>query len=210
MGEPALQPDLLTVAEYLAFEEKATTKHEYWDGHLRAMAGGSLEHAFLGHQLSRFFNDAMDNLPCFAAGDNIAVRIEENNAIVYPDVVIWCGDSELESEKQRILYNPIIVAEVLSPSTTPYDRGAKLKAYIQIPSLTDYLMLSPERVSIERYSRSDAGQWMYSLYVKRAEVIKFAKLGIELSVGDIYRKLNVPEGLRIVDLGNGQIAEATD
>lgn len=201
--------ELFFVEQYLAFEEKAAVRHEYWNGHLRQITGDSLEHSFLAHQLSRFLSSALDDLPYFVAGGNVAVRLEESNAFVYPDLVAWRGDTELSVGQQKILHDPLIIAEVLSPASFDFDTGHKLHGYICIPSLTDYLIVSPHRVRIQHYSRRTDKEWYYNDYLCRDENVKFASLGIEISVGDIYRKLDVPEGLRILGIGDREIAGAT-
>lgn len=177
MGEPALQPDLLTVEEYLAFEAKSEIRHEYWNGYIRAMSGAAPPHVTLASQLSYRLNAALDGSTCQAGNSDMAVRIDAENAFVYPDVVVWCDEAEFDEMTPRILLTPLVVAEVLSPSTSSHDPTAKLQAYLKIPSLMDYLILSPERVSVEHYTRGQDGAWPYRHYVLRSQIIRLDRLG---------------------------------
>lgn len=119
-------------------------------------------------------------------------------AMSYP--TWWFGVKMPSLRKSTDVFSetPIVVAEVLSPSSVPYDRGLKLEAYRQIASVSDYLIISPERVSVEHYSRVGDGTWAYRHYVLRDQVIKLERLKIEVSVRDLYKRLKVPEGVGLV------------
>lgn len=193
MGEAALQPDLLTVDEYHDLEERSDVRHEYWNGYVRAMAGGEPAHAWLIAGVAQALNERLKGKSCRATTSEVAVSLQEQNAFVYPDIVVWCKDADFDKKYPKILRTPLIIVEVLSPSTSWKDRGAKLQAYLGLPSLTDYLILSPERVSIEHFSRGHDGAWPYRHYVLRSQTIRLGSLGLEVSVDELYAELDVPE-----------------
>lgn len=197
MGEVASREEVLSVEEYLALEEKSEIRHEYWNGRVIAMAGATEDHVTLSYQLAICLGNALYDKP-WVGGTDFAVKIEASNSYLYPDAVVWCRDAEFEGKKRTRLLTPLPVAEVLSPSTSGKDRGAKLEAYLKIPTLCDYLILSPERVSVEHYARSSEDSWAYSHYVLRSQVIRLNRLEIEISVGELYRHLEVPESTGLV------------
>lgn len=193
MGEAVLREEVLSVEEYFAREEKSEIRHEYWNGYVIAMAGNGEDHVTLSAQLVISLGNALYDKPCRVGGSDLSVKVEASNSYLYPDAVVWCKDAEFEGKYRTRLLTPVVVAEVLSPSTAHRDRGVKLEAYLQIPSLTDYLILSPEKVSVQHFARSFDGSWAYRHYVLRDQVIRLARLEIELTVGELYRQLDVPE-----------------
>ena len=197
MGELEYFQPATTKAEYFILEANSEIKHELWWGELIAMAGALRQHNTLTAQISRALNNRLDDTPCQAGVSDLRVAINNAENYVYPDVVVWCDDAQWDEMRGDTLLTPLVIVEVLSPGTQLRDRREKLDAYRELPSLRDYLMVSPERVSIDHYFRADESEiWSNRRYVWRAQTVRLAALDTEIEVAQFYRRLDVPEELR--------------
>lgn len=189
MAEPAPKP-YVTYAEYLALEEKSETKHEWLDGQIYdmealGMAGGRPEHTALALMIGYVFIGHLRGKPCRAFGSDLKVRIRATGLTTYPDISVVCGRLELDPEDDKAATNPVVIVEVLSPSSEAYDRGAKFSHYRQIPSLRDYVMLNHREPRIEVYHRNESGRWELR-EATAGQTIEVASIGCVLSVDEIY------------------------
>lgn len=197
MPEPESVPRRMTVEEYLKFEENSEVKHEFWRGEIVSMAGARRNHNTLAAQISRVFNNRLDDTTCQTTTSDLRVAINQNEDYVYPDVTVWCEDAQWLENAFDTLLTPVVIVEILSESTQSTDRIEKLEAYRNLSSVFDYLIVSPERVAIEHYAcTSQPGAWLNRRYTRRAEVVRFAALNLEIEVAEFYRRLeSVPEGV---------------
>lgn len=150
----------MSYAEYLAFEGEAQVKHEYVNGQVYAMAGGSPEHARLAARLIRQLLAALDGQPCEVFSSDLRVHILETQRSTYPDVTVVCGRIECAPADDQAVINPRLVAEVLSDSTETQDRGDKWRHYQRVGSLRTYMLVSQSEPLVEVYRRVDAA-WQY-------------------------------------------------
>lgn len=189
-----IEDDLVSEAEFFEMVEKSTVRLEYVDGCVRAMAGGMPNHATLFTRFATAINNRLgqDN-PCEAAVADVFVKAATNNARYLPDVVVFCEDAEFDPKRPDVLLAPLVIVEVLSPSTSGIDRTEKLDAYRAIESLRHYLLVDQKRVRIEHYRRTPEG-WHYEVYLWRREEISFEDFNIAVPVAEIYRRLDLPEG----------------
>jgi len=144
--------------EYLAWERREERKHEYFEGEVYAMAGGSPRH----NRLSSKINTALENAlggRCHVFSSDQRIRSRERR-YVYPDVSVVCDAPVIEQED--VLVNPTIIVEILSSTTEQYDRGLKWDGYQMLASLTDYVLVSQERARIEHFARTPDGRWVYT------------------------------------------------
>lgn len=151
-----------TYAEYLAYERDSGLKHEYDDGEIRAMAGGSRRHNALALRLGAVLDNSRTS-ECVAFQSDQKVRILETGKATYPDVTVVCGPIEGDpaDPSGQTITNPTLLLEVLSPSTEEDDRGAKWQHYQRIPSLKEFVLVSQAQPRIERYRRLPNGSWEY-------------------------------------------------
>ena len=147
MGEPASSK--ISYAEYLAFEESAELKHEYIDGIVRAMAGGTLDHARIAANVIGALRAALRSRPCAVFSSDAKVRIEASNRSTYADAAVVCGQLERSATDAQAIANPIVVVEVLSPSAEAYDRGEKFRHYKKLASLQEYVLVSQSMELVE-------------------------------------------------------------
>jgi Uma2 family endonuclease len=148
----------LAPEEYLAWERQQERKHEYFEGEVYAMAGGSPRHNRLSTRIAAALELALGRR-CHVFSSDQRVRSRERR-YVYPDVSVACGDPAIEHDD--VLVNPTIVVEVLSSTTEQYDRGLKWDGYQQLSSLTDYVLVSQDRAHIEHFARAPDGRWLYT------------------------------------------------
>ena len=181
---------MLSPEEYIASERKATLKSEYINGEILAMSGASLAHTLITGDIETELNIQLRNHECKVITSDMRVKTGRTNAYFYPDVVVFCGDPQFEDNVFDTLLNPILVIEVLSPSTETYDRGEKFAHYQEITSLREYLLVSQDRVRVEHH-RLIKTQWVQKEFHGAAAVVPLVSIGCELRLQDIYRR--VPE-----------------
>ena len=182
---PARKPTM-TYAEYLAFEEKSVEKHEFLNGEVFAMAGGTIEHAALAAAVSNALSNAVRDRPCRVYSSDLRVRIRATGLTTYPDVSVVCGQAEVDAEDRCAIVNPLLVIEVLSDSTEAYDRGEKAAHYRHLPSLREYVLVSQHRPRIEVFRRNEAGRWELYEYESGSHA-ELASVGCTIAVDEVYR-----------------------
>lgn len=179
----------ITVEQYLALESDASVKHEYYNGEIIGMSGAKRNHVQIVSNISRRLSEQLDDRPnCSAWNSDMRVQVART-IYFYPDVVVAC-DERFVDDRQVVLLNPSLVAEVTSDSTALYDRTTKLEAYKRMPSVQEVLIIDQNRVHIDHYTRLDAG-WLVREYAALSEVIALESLGCTLAVGDAYAKVSL-------------------
>ncbi len=187
MGMPA-QKHRYSLEEYLDLERKADGRHEYQDGEILAMAGGSPEQSFIIANFVREAGNAMKGKPCRVAESNLRVRIPQRPRYVYADALIICGPLQLDplDDQRHTVLNPKVIVEVLSPSTEAYDRGDKFTQYREIESLEEYILISQDRPNVESFLRQADGAWSILNFTGREAAAKVRSLGFEIPLAEIY------------------------
>ena len=180
---------LLTPAEYLAIERSAEYKSEYYAGEMFAMVGASREHNIIVTNLVRRMAEQLDARPCEMYPNDMRVRIPATGLYTYPDVVVVSDEPQFEDDHVDTLLNPVLIIEVLSPSTEAYDRGKKFEHYQQIPSLVEYLLVAQEPYRVEQFTRQGAAQWLYSATQRPEDVVSLNSIGCTLTLADVYAKV---------------------
>jgi Uma2 family endonuclease len=177
-----------TVEEYLAHEEKTGIKHEYIDGEIFAMAGGSKNH---GKIKSRVFIALGKQLEtsgdCEIYNSDMRVKISKNK-FIYPDITVVCGEEIFEDEDNAMLTNPTLAVEVLAASTKVFDKSDKADFYRSLPSLKAYLLLEQDRAFAQLYTRTEVG-WLLREYSGLEVVVPLEAIGCNLALSEAY--LNV-------------------
>jgi Uma2 family endonuclease len=161
-GESPARRHRYTYEEYLVYERDSGLKHEYEDGEIYAMAGGSRRHNALASRISAALEVARTS-DCVAFQSDQKVRILATGKATYPDASMVCGPIEGDPADPTgaTITNPSLIVEVLSPSTEEADRGNKWQHYQRIPALTEYVLISQAQPRIEYYRRLPSGAWEY-------------------------------------------------
>jgi Uma2 family endonuclease len=157
----AATPHPMTSAEYLAWEAREPSKHEYLRGEIFAMPGGSPRHNFLGAAVISVLRGAMRGRGCGVFTSDQKIALVPGERYVYPDAAVVCGALQREPGTADVLLNPRVVIEVLSQSTEAYDRGGKWEGYQGVASVTDYVLVAQRAVRVEHYQRDADGSWHY-------------------------------------------------
>ncbi|MFO7562460.1 MAG: Uma2 family endonuclease [Enhygromyxa sp.] len=171
--------------DYLREEHKELQKHEWIDGEVFAMAGGTLEHARLQAAIARLLGNALQGRPCVVLSSDARVRSRATNIATYTDVTVVCGKLETDSEDSDAATNPTVIVEVLSPSTEAYDRGTKADHYRQIPSLREYVLVSQDAARIEVFRRAEGGNWIFSV-ARAGDSLTLESISCSIAVDEVY------------------------
>ncbi len=177
----------MTLEEYLEFDYNAEGRYEYFDGEVVEMSGGSPEHSLLGNRVGFLLQRELIQKKCSVCNSEVQIKVPTLLPYRYGDVSALCGQPVYENlGNQRLLVNPSLIAEVLSPSTETYDREEKFKAHKSIESLREYLLISQAKKFITLYVRHNEKFWFQSEYVE-GETLKIESLDCELSVDEVYQ-----------------------
>lgn len=191
MGEPA--PRRWTYAEYLAHERASEGKHEFLDGRILAMAGGSRDHGLLAANTIGALVAGLRDRPCRVYSSDVRLRIPETGLATYPDLSVVCAEPEPHPEDADAVTNPILLVEVLSETTERRDRGEKLAHYETLQSLHHYLLVVHDKVRIEHFHREDGGTWTWRSYGP-GERIALDGIDCTLAVDEVYAKTELRAG----------------
>ena len=185
----------MTTEQYLEFERNSEIRHEYFDGEIYAMTGGSLNHNQIGANIVRELGNQLKNSPCGPFASDMRVKVDELEKYMYPDIVVVCGDIEMEKAMGvETLLNPVVIVEILSKSTEAYDRGKKFAHYRLLPTFNEYLLVSQDYCQVEKYIRCDDGGWKYFSYENMGQALKFESIECELPLSEIYYRVDFEVG----------------
>lgn len=169
------------MTEYIALEQSTDTKHEYHDGKVFAMAGGTLEHGLISGNIFAEVRGGIrkQSKDCTAINNEVKLYIPTINKYLYPDAMAICGSLERAEEEPNAVLNSTLIIEVLSKSTESYDRGDKFHYYRKIRSLQEYLLIDQYQPQIDAYSKT-ADLWEITRVEGLDAKINIASLGISL------------------------------
>jgi Uma2 family endonuclease len=173
-----------TYAQYLALEEESSIRHEYLDGEIYAMAGGTPDHAALAATIISLLRPHLPRGGRVFTSD-LRVRIVATGLSTYPDGAVICGRTERARDDSLAVVNPVVLVEVTSDSTEEYDRGEKLRHYRQIPSVCEVVFASHLEPRLTLHRRDDHGWTMVE--GRAGETIALESVAARLAVDDVYR-----------------------
>ena len=173
-----------TFTDYLELEEVARVRHEFYDGEIYAMAGGTPEHAAMAAAVTSILGRQLAPSQCRVYSSDLRVRVRATGLATYPDVTVICGPSERDPESPTHVVNPRLVVEVLSDSTAEYDGGEKLAHYQQIASLQAVVLIDHRRPHVALWTRH-GDQWRSDQFGVN-DVVPLETLGCTLSVAEVY------------------------
>ena len=182
-------PPTLSVEEYLELEENSTVKHEYLDGYVYAMAGGTLDHGLIAVNVLTILRPHVRGGPCRVYNSDVKVRIGHRR-FVYPDVSVSCDPRDHADGRAQSIAHPRLVVEVLSPKTAGYDQGGKFEMYGALASLQTYVLLEAERVAIEVRTRLADGTWQAQHFGAR-DLVAFPSIDFSGPAIDFYEDIDL-------------------
>jgi Uma2 family endonuclease len=187
----ANDPLYITPEDYLAAEEISPIRHEYRDGEVFAMTGGTQAHHTIVGNLFFALKTHLRSSGCRIFAEGMKTRVEASNAFYYPDVVVTCDDRDRQPQSQYIEY-PRLIIEVLSPSMARFDRTEKFADYRTIPSLEEYVLVSSDRQQVEVFQKGDRGNWAIA---PSSNPIQLASVNCAIAIADIYEDTDIPATL---------------
>lgn len=189
----------ITPEEYLAFERGSDTRHEYYAGVIVAMAGGTARHNRIAGSTYVSMYNQLRGRNCNIYPSDMRVKAISTNIYSYPDVTVTCGDEQFEDSREDSLLNPVVIIEVLSPSTEKFDRGKKFQSYRTIPSLREYILIAQDDYHIERFVRYGENTWLLSEATGKDAYIEISAIQCVLRLEEIYERVVFPADQEAVD-----------
>jgi Uma2 family endonuclease len=179
----------LTPEQYLEQERRAEFRSEYLAGEVFAMSGGTRYHGRIVTNALTALNTSLRSRPCNVYATDLRVHIPATGLYTYPDIVVTCGKEEFLDDQFDTLLNPLLIIEVLSPSTADYDRGGKFFHYRSIPFVAEYLTIAQDRVLVEHWIRQSDHSWLFADHARPDETILLKTLNVELNISALYEKV---------------------
>jgi Uma2 family endonuclease len=173
-----------TPEEYFAWEEQQLERHEYIDGEVYAMSGGTINHSEIASRFNRLLGNHLEDSGCRTLNSDARIAILETTDYSYPDASVTCDERD-KTTTQYITY-PCLIVEVLSDSTEAYDRGEKSYRYRRNPVLQDYLLVSAKSISIDLYRKNDAGEWVIVNY-RAGDLVELKSINLSFPIEQVYR-----------------------
>ena len=175
----------ISVEEYLKFEDAAVDRHEYLNGEIFLMGGGTLNHSTIATNIITALANQLADSDCLVRGADARIRTSPSGLYSYSDAVVSCGEDQVEDNS---LLNPLLIVEVLSKNTENYDRGKKFELCRQIESFSEYVIVAQDRIYVEHHVRASQ-VWTMRVYQDRDAVVDLQTLAAFLRLADVYRKV---------------------
>ena len=182
-----------TTEEYFTLLEQSEEKFEYHQGEVFMMAGGTSNHNIISINTGRRVLEGLDDKDCIGYGSDMKIDIARYDCFLFPDVSVVCGPLEFTEGRNDTIKNPILLVEVLSPSTEGYDRGLKFKMYRSLLSFKEYVLISQDEPLVEIFSRQDSETWFYHVYQGLDTTMTLASVEHNIPLEHIYQKVTFEE-----------------
>lgn len=191
-----------TLEEYLALEEVAEERHEYHNGKIIEMAGGTANHSLICNSLGTAIENALirDNKDCVVFNSDMKVWVDKQNHGLYPDVSVICGDIEYHKNSESVLSNPMLLIEVLSKSTKQYDKSDKFELYRSIPSFKEYMIVYQTVAKVQTWYKEAEDLWRIGNAEGLEQSIRLHSIPCEIALKDIYRSVKNLKELKTLEL----------
>jgi Uma2 family endonuclease len=191
------QPNLnrkYTVEEYIELYKNSEERFEYFDGEIVLVAPSKVSHSGIVANIIRAIGNHLKDRPCRVFDFDVAIKTTKAPPFRLPDVSVVCGDPIIdEFQGIEMIVNPLLICEVLSPTTASYDRDEKFLVYQAIESFQEYLLVERVRPHVTRYVRQPDGQWLRADIIGLESAVRLESLGVELPLSEIYRLIKFPE-----------------
>ena len=181
---------ILSIEKYLDKECLSAEKHEYYNGKIRKMPGSSYNHNQITVQIASAILNELDSKekPFRVLSSDQKVYIPKLNQVLYPDALVVYQKPEFWNGRKDILLNPILIVEVLSPTSEKYDRHDKFMSYKNIPTFMEYVMVRQDIKEVETWFREETHLWRETTFSDTGDV-KLSSIGISISIDRIYRNI---------------------
>jgi len=174
-----------TPQQYLALEEKAEYRSEYWNGEIVAMSGATIDHQQIVSNLTEFLGAKIRGR-CRVFPSEMKVWVKKRDKFFYPDLTIICDQPDFYNNRRDTIINPKLLIEVLSKSTASFDRAEKFLSYQTFESLEEYVLISQEKALIEQFIKREDGNWIYKATIGMESAVTFPSVDATLLLSEIY------------------------
>ena len=181
-------PAYVSRTDYLDAEQDAVEKHEWIDGLVVEMQGGTYRNSRIAANIIANLHLSFRGSPCFVLESNMRLWMKEARRYTYPDVQIVCGEPQFDplDRRQTTIMNPTVVFEVLSDSTEANDRGSKFQGYIAMPTVQAYVLVSSRVPRVEWYVRQPGGSWLFNYAAGLDGTLTLASPAVTLPLAEVY------------------------
>jgi Uma2 family endonuclease len=181
IAEP--QPHRLSPQEYLDWEATQDIKHEYLDGEVFAMTGGTIAHNLISGNFYALLKSHLRGKGCRVFIADVKVQVSERGAYFYPDVMVSCD--ERDRPAVNLIQHPCLIVEVLSPTTEAFDRGEKFRRYRQLSTLQEYVLIDATQISVDRFRRLSDTQWELQSFATE-DTLELTSIGWQGAIALLY------------------------
>ncbi len=190
LTSPENQDNHYNPEEYLILEEKAETKHEYFNGKIVEMAVATVNHNRISGNIYAHLNFLLRDQKSEVFMSDVKVYIPEYNVYTYPDVMIVADKPIYQEKSNTTILNPLVIIEVLSLSTQDYDKGQKFKYYRSVESLQEYILIDQYEYEIEQFAKNQQQKWVLTEYKNQTQTLKLESLAGQIPLKDIYHRVD--------------------
>ncbi len=188
-----VQTQSYTPQAYLELEEKADSKHEYRDGEIIPMAGGTTNHNKIAGNFYSYLRFALKGQKYDTYIGDVRLWVPSHRLYTYPDIMLIEGEPIYEGKGTTTVINPCLIGEVLSKSTQNYDQGDKFRFYRSLETFEEYVLIAQDKILIMQYSKTSEGHWLLQEYEDEKAIIKLKSLPLEINIQDFYEGVNLTE-----------------
>lgn len=183
-----------TPEEYLALEDEAEYKSEYWNGYIiplhggepPTLAGADVNHVQIVTNLTETLSPRLKKKNCRTFSNDLRISIPNREKFFYPDLSVVCGTIEFYQKRRDTITNPKLIVEVLSGSTASFDRSEKFWLYQTLETLREYVLISQDKAVVEQYFRRNDGNWIYKATIGIGSSVNFESVETEINFNEIY------------------------
>lgn len=179
----------IKLESYLQMEDATDEKSEFHDGIIVPRQENSYGHSLACIAVGAALFEALGGSGCQALQVGVKVWIEAANSMVYPDLMVVCGEPEFWLSRRDVICNPRVVVEVVSPETEGFDRGEKFQKYKMLGSLREYVLVEQDSANVDVFYLNGAGQWVNDSYSGLEGEMVLRSLGVRVAMRDVYRDL---------------------
>ena len=180
----------LTPEQYLELDRASELRNEYYNGQVYAMSGGTHTHALIIGNIASELGSALRKQPYLVTPAVVRVRVSPEGLYTYPDIAVVCDDPKFIDTRRDTLLNPVLLIEVLSPSTEAYDRGFKSAQYRKIESLQEYALVSQTEARIEVFRRQPEATWLLTESIGLESGCRFDSVDVSVALAGVYSKVS--------------------
>ena len=174
--------------EYLAWEELQEFRHEYLDGKIYAMTGGTVNHGRIALNIGSILARHLRGSGCMVLNSDVKLQVAESSStsFFYPDISVTCD--ERDRQASNFISHPCLIIEVLSPSTEAYDRGTKFRKYRRAATLREYVLVSTTDICLDIYRRNEQGKWEIETYLE-GDLVELQSINFTAAIEQIYEDI---------------------